>query len=187
MSTQRRPGRPLRWFAIIGLMLCFNAAVSFEAAPADSDSAAAERSIKAAFLYKFAGYVQWPDGAFARPDTPIVIAVIGEDRLADELVPLVAGRTVDGRPLAVRNQTDEVPSGIHILFIGRAETGRLRAIAAQMRPVLIVTESEGALAQGSVINFVVTGGRVRFEVSLDAAEKHRLKLSSRLLSVAQSV
>ena len=188
-SIGRRAGPPLgRWLATVGFALCLGAGVAPAAAPADSESAAAERSIKAAFLYKFAGYVQWPEGALARADAPINIAVLGEDRLADELIPLVAGRTVDGHPLTVRKQKDdEVPSGIHILFIGRAETARLRSIAAQARPILIVTESEGALAQGSAINFVVTGGRVRFEISLDAAEKRRLKLSSRLLSVAQNV
>ena len=178
MRIRWRAGLPsgLR-VVIVSFMFSLCAAVSFPAVPADTDSATAERGIKAAFLYKFAGYVQWPEGTFARADAPVGIAVIGEDRLADELVPLVAARTVDGRPLAVRKQNDDdVPADIHILFIGRAEIA-----------VLIVTEAEGALAQGSVINFVVSGGRVRFEVSLDAAEKRRLKLSSRLLSVAQSV
>jgi hypothetical protein len=76
-----------------------------------------------------------------------------------------------------------------VLFIGRAEQGRTRQLtqAAQPMGILTVSESDGALDQGSVVNFVTADRRVRFEISLDAAEKSRLKLSSRLLAVASQV
>jgi hypothetical protein len=165
--------------------LCVGASLG---AQSDNDSAAIKRRVKAAFMYKFAGYVEWPAGAFARADSPITIGVMGEDPLADELAQMVAGRTVEGRVLAVRKQRDDdLAADIHILFIARAESAQLKTIAAQSRPVLIVTESEGLLNQGSMINFVVVGGHLRFEISLENAEKRRLKLSSRLLTVAQSV
>jgi hypothetical protein len=147
-----------------------------------------ERGVKAAYLYKFAGYVVWPEGTFARADTPITIAIMGDDQLADALAQYVAARSVDERPLVVRKQKDDdVPEGVHILFIAGADTARLRSIAKSSRPILIVTESEGALAQGSTINFLISGGRVRFEVALDSAEKRRLKLTSGVLRVAQNV
>jgi hypothetical protein len=147
-----------------------------------------ERGVKAAYLYKFAGHVIWPEGTFARADSPITIAIMGDDPLADALAQYVSGRSIEERPIVVKKQRDdELVEGTHILFIARLETARLRAIAKSARPTLIVTESEGTLAQGSMINFLISGGRVRFEVSVDSAERHRLKLTSGVLRVAQNM
>lgn len=160
------------------------------AAQADEDAATLEDRVKAAYLYKFAGYVEWPAKSFVRPDTPVTIAVIGSDPLVLELNQAVVGRTVNDRPIAVKRlKAGESLAGVHVLFIGKAESGRLNQLAqtAQSRSILTVTDSEGALAQGSVINFVVADRRVRFEVALDSAEKSGLRLSSRLLAVAQQV
>lgn len=184
--------RPLLRYVLLICVALFACAGSCHAwAQAEEDAGAVERRVKAAFLYKFAGYVEWPKNAFPRPDSPVAIAVIGDDQLAAELSQLTAGRTVEGRPVVV-TRVKEIESsltGAHIVFIGRAETPRLARLdkSAQSQPMLIVTESEGALAQGSIINFAVIGGRVRFEISLEGAEKRGLKLSSRLLAVAQSV
>ncbi len=149
-----------------------------------------EQRVKAAFLYQFAGYVEWPAQSFAQPDTPVSIAVMGAEPLGAELKQLSAGRTVGGRKVEVRQvRPGEAFAGAHILFIGGAETARLAQAAqtAKPRPVLIVTEAEGALDQGSMINFVIVERRVRFEVALDSVEKNGLRLSSRLLAVAQQV
>lgn len=151
---------------------------------------ASERNIKAAFLYKFTAYVEWPESAFARPDTPLTFGVMGDEPIAAELARLATGRSVDGRPLAVRRLREGEPlAGLHVLFIGRAEGARIEQIsrAAGTRPILIVTESEGALAQGSAINFVVSESRVKFAIAAESAEKRSLKLSSRLLTVAQNM
>lgn len=158
-------------------------------AQAQDDAGALEQRVKAAFLYKFAGYVDWPAASFARPDTPLTIGVLGADAVANELAQAVAGRKHNERPIVVKRlKPGESLEGIHILFVGREAAGlRQVAQAAQSRSVLMVTESEGALAQGSVINFVVSDRKVRFDISLDSAEKSGLRLSSRLLAVAQQV
>ena len=159
-------------------------------AGAAEDDASLEQRVKAAFLYQFAGYVEWPPNSFAQTGTPVTIAVLGADTLAAELSQVVTGRTVGGRPVMVKRvKPGESLAGVHILFIGRAENARLSHFAqpAQPRAILTVTESDGALAQGSMINFVLVDRRVRFEVGLDAAEKNGLRLSSRLLAVAQQV
>jgi hypothetical protein len=175
------------------LAAIFAAAIALAAA---CDGRAAERGdaletqVKAAFLYKFAGYVNWPPGTFARPDTPLVIGVAGADAVAAELTQAVSGRTVDGRAATVKRlAARDALAGVHILFVGKAETPRLEQWVREAQPlsVLVVSESEGALAQGSVINFVIAERRVRFEIALDSAEKSRLRLSSRLLAVAQQV
>jgi hypothetical protein len=180
--------RATAWLCAV-LLGCFSAWTPWSAQGAE-DSESLERRVKAAFLYKFAGYVEWPTKAFARPETPVTIGVIGAEPLAAELVQAVTGRTVNDRPVTVRRlKPGESLAGLHILFVGRAESARLDQLAQSARPrsILTVTESDGALARGSVINFVLTDGRVRFEIALDSAEKSGLKLSSRLLAVAQQV
>ncbi len=184
MRTGRRGAAALRAF-LCGLAL----ATSLPAAAQD-DAAALERKVKAAFLYKFADYVDWPDGTFARPGSPITVGVAGEDQIAAELAQVASARSVDGRPLQVRKLREgDSLAGLHVLFVGRAESARLLPLAraTQAQPLLLVTESDNALSQGSIINFVMTGGRVRFEIALDNAERRGLKLSSRLLTVAQNV
>ena len=178
------------WAPGAGWALLLAALLACGAADSRAQDRAAEHQLKAAFLYKFAGYVEWPDASFARADTPIAIAVVGDEALAAEVAQAVTGRTVNDRRMTVRTlKPGEALAGVHILFVGRAESGRLGQIAqsALAQSVLTVTESEGALAQGSVINFIVAERRVRFEISLRSAERSGLKLSSRLLAVATQV
>lgn len=150
---------------------------------------AAEPTVKAAFLYKFAGYVEWPPNNFPAPDSPFVIGVLGADEVAAELERIVPGRTVNDRRVVVRRLKEgEPPRGAHLLFVGRAEAS-LRPIlrTAQAQGVLTVTETERGLELGSAINFVVAEDRVGFEVSLDSAERVGLRISSRMLAVARRV
>ena len=159
-------------------------------AAAQAELPAAEYQVKAAFLYKFAGFVEWPDGLMGAANAPLTIGVAGADALTVELQQVVQGRTVNEHPVVVRKlKTGDPLAGIHILFVGRAEASSPRQLQAwvQQRPVLLVTEYEGALEHGSMINFVVVERRVRFEIGLDAAEKNSLRLSSRLLAVAHKV
>jgi hypothetical protein len=149
-----------------------------------------ERRVKAAYLYKFAGYVDWPSSAFHDASDPLVIGVIGDDALADELERLVEGRRSGGRPVHVRRieETTE-PGNAHLLFLGRSHAARTGEVveALHLRPVLVVTESPRSMGNGAMINFVLEEGRVRFEVDLDAVERSGLGLSSRLLTVARTV
>lgn len=149
-----------------------------------------EQDIKAAYLYKFAAYVTWPDGAFDEPDEPFRIGVLGNESLARLLRDMTAGRKVQQRPVFVQHlSAGESPGGLHILFVTAERTGELPDVidAARAQSTLVVTDSEGALRLGSVINFRMVGRRVRFEVSLEAAARSGLRLSSQLLSVAEHV
>lgn len=176
-------------FAAAAAVLLLLAGIALLALPATLAAQETERRVQAAFLYRFTEFVNWPDAAFARGDSPFVITIIGRDAIGDELRAITAARSVGGRPVEVRRAADaEGAAGAQILFIGDTERARLRELA-RLAPkhALVVTESEGALAQGSVINFTVVENRVRFEIALDAAEKRGLRLSSRLLAVAQAV
>ena len=176
--------------AVIRLALALLALVAAGPAAADSH-APLERAVKAAFVYKFLAYVDWPAHAFDSPAGPLLIGVVGSDSIAAELTHAVAGRAVGTHAIQVRRLKEgESAVGMHVLFVGRGEASRLPAIARAMQgqPTLIVTEWPGALSAGSMINLVVApDGRVRFEVALDAAERAGLRLSSRMLALAQSV
>ena len=159
---------------------------SGNAHPVEEESTLEQR-VKAAFLYQFAGYVEWPPNSFPQSTTPISIAVMGADTVAGELDQVVTGRTIGGRSVTVKRvKPGESLAGVHILFVGRAESARLGQLGTP-KAMLTVTETDGALTHGSMINFVLVERRVRFEIALDSAEKSGLKLSSRLLAVAQQV
>jgi hypothetical protein len=166
------------------------AAVAFEGRALAQAIEVTESTVKAAFLYKFAGYIDWPDAALEPAGGAFVIGVMGNDEVYVELERIQPGRNVAGRALAVRKVRDpDSLKGVQLLFVGRPESARLPALvrAAQQQGILVVSETERGLEAGSVINFVVSDNRVGFEVSLDAAERSGHRVSSRMLAVARRV
>ena len=149
---------------------------------------ATEPAVKAAFVFKFLGYVEWP-AAVSTPEGPYVIGIAGAEEVAAELERMAAPRTINGRRVAVRRVRDaEGARGVHVLFVGQsAPNGRelLRAVGRQ--GVLSVTDMEHGLEAGSVVNLVTVEDHIGFEVSLDAAERGGLAISSRMLAVARRV
>lgn len=149
-----------------------------------------EYQVKAAFLFNFAKFVEWPADAFAKPGDPLAICVLGKDPFGESLDQVVRGETVNGRPLVVRRPRQALEArGCQILFLAGLERQRQdEALAAvEGASILTVGEGDGFLASGGVIRFVLEQNRVRFDVNLAAAEASRLKLSSRLLSLAHTV
>jgi hypothetical protein len=156
--------------------------------PANAEPAAySENDVKAAFLYNFGGYVQWP----ASQNTPdaITFAVLNAPSIEAALRGFVEGRTLQGRPVHVRRlrSINELEND-EILFIGAAENWRLPQLISVIEgPTLVVTDAPDGLSAGAMINFQLIERRVRFEVALPAAEAAGLMLSSRLLSAALRV
>lgn len=149
-----------------------------------------EYQVKAAFLYNFARYVEWPPAAFAGPGDPIAICVLGQNPFGGALEQATAGKAIEGRPFVVRTLADLSRScGCHILFVSAAEHKHFRAQVANIRGsgILMVGESQGFTAEGGVINFKLEGGKVRFEINVESAAQERLRISSKLLSLAQIV
>jgi hypothetical protein len=156
-----------------------------------AEDALGTQRIKAAFLYKFAAYVEWPPEAFVEADSPLVIGIAGADEMAAELARAITGRKVGTRPMQVRRLagTERVDACCQILFIGAGNQDARRTELlgqAQGRPVLTVTEAPDVHPRGSVINFLVED-RVRFDIARDAAERNGLQLRSQLLAVARQV
>lgn len=157
-------------------------AVSALAAPFSADA------VKAAYLFRFASYVEWPDSA--RKGDAFIIGVVGAEDVAVHLERLLTGMTVRGRPAKVRRvRSAEDLAGAHILYVGArvfrsSRPLRLRAIE---KPILLVTDVREGLEGGGVINFMEVNRNLRFEISLDAADRAGLRIDSALLAVAARV
>ncbi len=149
-----------------------------------------EYAVKAAFLYNFAKFVEWPADAFRSPREPMVLCLLGEDPFGRELDRTVEGKTVLGRQLIVRRLAK--PAGLEecrILFVSASEAPRLDQVLAAVgdRAVLTVGEDEAFSRAGGIISFVVRQSRVRFQIDRAAAARSGLSISSQLLEVAEAV
>jgi uncharacterized protein DUF4154 len=154
-----------------------------------------EGQVKAAFIYNFAQFIQWPSQAFPDRDTPFTICATG-DPFEGILEKTIEGETLNGRRMVVRRvtPTDNL-HGCHLLYIGRLESRRTTEVieaanhifAAEGIPILTVGDSDEFINVGGMIRFTEVGHRVRFEINPDAAERVSLRLSSRLLRVADVV
>jgi hypothetical protein len=144
-------------------------------------------AVKAAFLYRFASFVEWPADA---PASPFVIGVAGDENVARQLEALVPRMVVNHQPVQMRRVSRVADlDGVQILYVGPDALARTRTLrgAALERPILIVTDDDRGLDAGGVINFVEADRKVRFEISLISADRARLKIDSALLSVAAHV
>jgi len=152
--------------------------------------------VKAAFIYNFGKFVEWPASAFASADAPLVIGVLGGDPFHGDCERIVANKSINGHPVIVRQishpagrrQTRDYSDlkSCHILFISASESDNLPDIldALKGRSVLTVTDNlDHFAASGVMINFVMENESVRFEINDDAARRAGLKISSKLLAL----
>jgi hypothetical protein len=149
-----------------------------------------EYRVKAAFLFNFAKFVEWPPQIFKTARDPIAICVVGQNLFGEALNEAVSGKTVEGRTFLVRQVSGEQPSaGCQILFVSSSERKRLRVILGEIKAdgVLTVGETDNFASEGGIINFKIEAGRVCLQVNVDAAEQAKLHISSKLLSLAQIV
>lgn len=175
----------VRLIKILSLLLAcpFIAALISAASPSPT-----EYQIKAAFLYNFAKFVEWPADAFASPDSPVIFGVIGDDPFGKDLEQVIGQKTVNFRPVVIKRFDTPTPSEpVHVLFIARSERRRIGQILTALAnaPTLTVgDEIDRFTDAGGMINFVVESRKVRFEINNKAAEATRLKISSKLLRLS---
>lgn len=149
-----------------------------------------EYQVKAAYLFNFLKFVEWPSDAFGDPLAPFVIGVVGEDPFGNALPQVVLGKTVQGRDLVVHvYRPGEDFRNAHILFVSASEKKKFSAILATLHgsSALTVSDAPGFLNAGGMIQFLNEDGRIRFGINVDAASRARLKMSSKLLSLAKVV
>jgi hypothetical protein len=149
-----------------------------------------EYAVKAAFLYNFAKFVEWPANAFRGVHDPLTLCVLGEDPFGRELDQSVNGKMIDGRPIVVRRSVKLTDlAECRILFVSSSEEPRLAQILAAVddRAVLTIGEDEAFARAGGIISFVVRQNRVRFQIDRSAAARAGLSIGSRLLELAETV
>ncbi len=142
---------------------------------------------KAEFITSFTRFVEWPERKFSLPSAPFVIGVYGSDSISTLLQEALQERQIKGRPVVVKhlNNKEELRA-CHVLFVSRSERDRLGPILGEVRRenVLTVGECENFLAKGGIINFVSAPGVVRFQISIEAAAREKLTISSKLLQIS---
>jgi YfiR/HmsC-like len=149
-----------------------------------------EYHVKAVYLYNFGRFVQWPSNATAAKGDSFSICVLGQDPFGPSLDSTLAGETLDGKPLAVKRISTPRDAGeCRILFISSTEENHLKEIlvALDESSILTVSDMPSFSRRGGMIQFVLEGDKVRFEINLTKAETAKLTLSSELLKVATTV
>lgn len=152
--------------------------------------AVSETKLKAAFLYNFTKFVEWPAERFESPDAPIVIGLLAEGDFEAEIATIVANRRVNGRALIVRPVVSIADmQAAHILFVSAQQESRFIALRdlAQPAAVLAVGDAQGCRAFGGGICFVQEGEKLRFEIDMNAVERSHLKISAQLQRLAVAV
>lgn len=171
--------RSRRALALAALALAVPALAAAQAVTASS--------LKAAFMLNFAKFAEWPA---LDPDAAIVLCVAGDNVLADALEATVRGQLIEAHPIRiVRLASDVAPRACQVLFIAGRDDGRVSALLEQAAgsPVLTVSDADRFAAGGGTIQPFVEGGRMRFAVNVDAAQRSKVRLSSRLLGLAKVV
>jgi hypothetical protein len=154
------------------------------------ESKPGEYQVKAAYLFNFGKFVKWPAAIPAEKDNAFTFCVLGRDPFGPALDSILAGEDLGGKPVAVRRIVKPQEAGpCRVLFISSTEENRLKEILTVIDEsgVLTVSDIPGFARRGGMIQFVLEGNKVRFEINLTSAENAKLTLSSELLKVAAAV
>ena len=149
-----------------------------------------EYDVKAAFLYHFGQFAEWPSDTFSSDSSPFIYGIIGDDPFGAALESIISSKTIQGRSLTLKRfrSIDELEF-CHVLFIGSSESERLQEILDALQPwhVLTVGEMEQFAHQGGIINFVIEDNKVRFEINIEAANQAAVRINSKLLRLAMII
>lgn len=176
----------LRAFLAIVGVLPFAAA----AALADSRDASLEYAVKAAYLPKFANYIEWPSQAFDNPQSAITLCIVGADPFGGSGDEAMQNQHIGGRQIVVKHLAAvSRDSGCRILFVGGDDARKIGLALEAVRGtgVLTVTEAVASGSVGSIIRFVIDDNHVRFAIDNEAAAQNGISVSSKLLSLAMTV
>jgi hypothetical protein len=174
----------------VRLVTAVLAALLWVCAVSAQTPALSEYQVKALFLFNFAKYVDWPAESFSGNSAPIVIGLVGDDNFGDNLNRVIDGKSINGRPVVVKRvASEEEYKSCHILFVSASEKERMAEILNAVKDLatLTVGETDEFLVQEGMINLTKKENKIRVEINLIPAQRVKLKLSSKLLSVADTV
>jgi YfiR/HmsC-like len=189
-NTRRmRPAGALA-FACFGTCLAAMSCICAQAGAPQSSATPSQAEIRAAFVFNFAKFTEWPPPAFAESTTPLAVCFLGADDVRSAFQTISMGKTVNGRPVVVREAKSS--ADIHdcqIVYVDPPSPGVIPGVLKNARQcsALAIGTSEDFLARGGMIKLVVENNRMRFDVNVGAAGRIKIRLSSKLLALARSV
>jgi hypothetical protein len=158
--------------------------------PAFAQKVADEYQIKAVFLFNFAQFLEWPTNAFASPEAPIVIGIVGKDPFGSALKETVKGELIGGRQLIIKNfAPGEEIDFCHILFVHRLDQSKVKDLLEQIKDknTLTVSDDKNFIASGGMINFITANNKIKFQINPDRARANGISISSKVLKLAEIV
>lgn len=192
---QKKRGIPARrivkiFIVSLSVLTFMGSFSAFAGRPDQTGGTPSEIQVKAAYLYNFVKFVDWPESSFRDEKAPIVIGVLGEDPFGSVLDETLAGKRIRGRELAVKRfkwLRDFKPC--HILYISSSEKENLEQVLRKVEGTGIVTvsDTEGFAEQGVILNLVNENDKIRFKVNIDAAQDSRARISAKLLQFTRIV
>ena len=197
-NQNRAPREPLRPFSkirergrvgffIFGLWLML---FGLDLNAARGQTVSHEYPLKAVFLFNFAQFTDWPTNAFDKPDSPLVIGVLGDDPFGALLDDAVRGEIVNGRKFIVeRYQSVQDIKTCHILFISQSETSRLDKIVAELKgkPILTASDIDNSAYRGVCVRFITENNKIHLRINMDSLKDANLAMSSKLLRVSEII
>ena len=168
-------------------LLFFGLLFAFEAECLAQDSAPSEYQIKAAFLFNFAKFIDWPPETYVTPTSPIIIGVLGDNVFGNNLERTLSNKTINNRPLEYKEFHSLLEAtNCQILFICPSEKGKFPKIMEALHgtSILTVSETDQFISAGGMVNFFIDANKIRFEINDVAAKKAGLKISSKLMSLS---
>ncbi len=174
----------LRWLMLVGCLL------GRPQAGQAQEAVSREYQIKAAYLYNFAKFVEWPSRSFTNSQAPLVIGVFGQNPFGEELLAIASKHQIDGRSIVIQPVTTMADAaGVHLLFFSAQYDDQVAGALTALKGtgILTVGESDKFAAAGGMINLVREANKVRFEINALAAEQQGLKISAQLLKLARAV
>lgn len=187
-AARDRPRGPLARRPASRAALLLAAACLAAASPRPARAQDGEYALKAAFLFNFTKFVEWPPDAFSGPRAPLHLCVVGEDPFGRQLDGAVAGEAVNGHPLVVRRtRPGDDLEHCHLLFVSGSEKRRFEEILTPLKGkgVFTVGEEDGFLEAGGILRFVLVGNKVRFQINRAEVERSPLRVSSKLMRLAE--
>jgi hypothetical protein len=188
-STSKHAGERTREH-IMALVLVTISVFSVSPVARAQTNPPSDYQLKAAFLFNFAKFIDWPSSSFASPQSPFTICILGLDPFGTVLDDTLKGKTIGGRPIAVRRLKDKAEGQrCQMVFVSSSESAHLTEIigSLQVANVLLVGESNGFAALGGTIELMLEDNHIRFAINTDAADRSGLTVSSKLLALAKIV
>lgn len=149
-----------------------------------------EYQVKAAFLFNFTRFIEWPADAFAAADSPFILGVVGTNPFGSHLEEIIKGESINGHPLVLRyfkTSADVTPCHILYIALDNKEEMKKAMIQADALNALTVSDISNFTKQGGIIRFVTEDNKTRIRINLSAARAEGLTISSKLLKLAEIV